>query len=162
MRHYEQNMDKIRELQPFTHWACTQFLGECKALNRNFRITEAYRPQSRQNQLYAQGRTNNKAIVTWTLFSTHTKRTAFDIVVENCSYEEVEQIANNYGLYRPPVLLKLGDYGHFECDMAKQPPTYTPMAIVRRFQRLIARANTALMRRNLEERLEKFKQEKGL
>lgn len=42
-------------------------------------VTEGYRSQERQNELYAQGRDSGGRIVTWTLKSLHTKRKACDI-----------------------------------------------------------------------------------
>lgn len=42
-------------------------------------VTETYRPQSRQDELYAQGRTKPGRIVTWTRRSKHTLRLAADV-----------------------------------------------------------------------------------
>lgn len=42
-------------------------------------VIEGLRPQSRQNKLYAQGRTEPGNIVTWTLESEHTKGNAVDL-----------------------------------------------------------------------------------
>lgn len=45
----------------------------------DFVVDEGYRPQSRQNKLYAQGRTEPGEIVTWTLESEHSKGNAVDL-----------------------------------------------------------------------------------
>lgn len=45
----------------------------------DFTVTEGYRPQTRQNKLYAQGRTEPGKIVTWTLKSQHTRGRAVDL-----------------------------------------------------------------------------------
>ncbi len=45
----------------------------------DFTVTEGYRPQARQNKLYAQGRTEPGKIVTWTLKSEHTRGNAVDL-----------------------------------------------------------------------------------
>jgi len=42
-------------------------------------VIETYRPQSRQDELYAQGRSKPGKKVTWTLKSKHTERLAVDI-----------------------------------------------------------------------------------
>lgn len=59
--------------------ACNMFLTECKKAGLKVRITETYRSQRRQNELYAQGRTSPGSIVTWTKNSRHTSRRAWDI-----------------------------------------------------------------------------------
>ena len=46
----------------------------------DFMVIEGFRPQERQNELYAQGRTKAGKKVTWTLNSRHTSGRAFDIV----------------------------------------------------------------------------------
>lgn len=45
----------------------------------DFTVTEGYRPQTRQNKLYAQGRTEPGIVVTWTLKSEHTRGRAVDL-----------------------------------------------------------------------------------
>ena len=47
----------------------------------NYWIIETYRPQSRQDELYAQGRTTKGNIVTYAKHSKHTDRIAVDIAV---------------------------------------------------------------------------------
>ena len=69
----------ISELTPNAQLACNRFLKECRSLGLKVRITETYRSQQRQNELYAQGRTKSGNIVTWTRNSRHTSRRAWDI-----------------------------------------------------------------------------------
>lgn len=69
----------INELTTRAQKACRMFLAECKAQGLNVLITETYRSQERQNYLYEQGRTTKGNIVTWTKYSRHTSRRAWDI-----------------------------------------------------------------------------------
>ena len=71
----------INELTPTAQKACRLFLKKCEEAGLNIFITETYRSQERQNELYAQGRTQPGKIVTWTLHSRHTSRRAWDIAV---------------------------------------------------------------------------------
>ena len=71
----------VNELTPAAQNACRLFLKKCKEAGLNIFLTETYRSQARQNQLYAQGRTEPGKIVTWTLNSRHTSRRAWDIAV---------------------------------------------------------------------------------
>lgn len=70
---------EVSELTSNAQKACNLFIAECKAQGLNVLITETYRSQERQNYLYAQGRTRNGNIVTWTKHSRHTSRRAWDI-----------------------------------------------------------------------------------
>ncbi|MDO4618440.1 MAG: M15 family metallopeptidase [Clostridia bacterium] len=69
----------INELTPLAKKACMLFLKECKNRGLKVRVTETYRTQERQNELYAQGRTAPGKVVTWTKNSRHTSRRAWDI-----------------------------------------------------------------------------------
>lgn len=69
----------INELATNAQKACKAFLEECKAQGLKVLITETYRSQERQNYLYEQGRTTKGNIVTWTKYSRHTSRRAWDI-----------------------------------------------------------------------------------
>jgi hypothetical protein len=159
MKYFSQNQAKLKELKPEYQFALDQFLVDADAQGLEFRVTEAFRSQDRQDALYAQGRWKPGPIVTWTLFSNHTKREAFDVHAINCSYEQIEEVANRYGIFRDPVLLKLHDYGHFETRLAIQPPTepkYTPQAISRAFQRAIKRALSPAQVERLKKRFSKY------
>lgn len=69
----------ISELTPNAQKACNLFIAECKRRGLNVLITETYRSQERQDYLYAQGRTRKGNKVTWTKYSRHTSRRAWDI-----------------------------------------------------------------------------------
>lgn len=69
----------INELSTLAQTACKLFMAACKAKGINIFITETYRSQDRQNYLYAQGRTREGNVVTWTRSSRHTSRRAWDI-----------------------------------------------------------------------------------
>lgn len=123
----EQNIAKVQELVPSARWAAEMFVTECYNFNIPIRITEAYRSQKRQAELFASGRTKPGPIKTWTLSSNHTKRLAIDLYHSGgknteAFYREVDSVANKYGIYRDPVLIKLGDLGHYSVESAKQPP----------------------------------------
>ena len=63
---------EISELNQNAQKACNLFIKECEKQGLNVLITETYRSQERQNELYAQGRTTSGNIVTLTLNSRHT------------------------------------------------------------------------------------------
>ena len=69
----------ISQLLPVAQEACKLFLEQCEKAGLKVKITETYRSQERQNELYAQGRTTPGQIVTWTKNSRHTSRRAWDI-----------------------------------------------------------------------------------
>ena len=69
----------ISQLLPVAQEACKLFLELCEKAGLKVKLTETYRSQERQNELYAQGRTTPGQIVTWTKNSRHTSRRAWDI-----------------------------------------------------------------------------------
>lgn len=81
----------ISELTQSAQKACNLFLAECEAQGLKVRITETYRSQARQNELYAQGRTTPGQIVTWTKNSRHMSRRAWDI----CQNIKGQEYSNN-------------------------------------------------------------------
>lgn len=89
----------INELLPAAQKACRLFMKKCGEADLKIFITETYRSQARQNELYAQGRTKPGQIVTWTTESNHTDRLAWDIA---CIGKE---------LYDISVLNKAGKIG---------------------------------------------------
>lgn len=89
----------INELLPAAQKACRLFMKKCGEADLKIFITETYRSQARQNELYAQGRTKPGQIVTWTRKSNHTDRLAWDIA---CIGKE---------LYDISVLNKAGQIG---------------------------------------------------
>ena len=96
----------ISELAPNAQRACNLFLEECKRQGLNVLITETYRSQERQDYLYAQGRTRKGNKVTWTRYSRHTSRRAWDICknLKGHEYTDTEffnkcgEIARNLGI----------------------------------------------------------------
>ena len=89
----------INELLPAAQKACRLFMKKCGEAGLKIFITETYRSQARQNELYNQGRTTPGQIVTWTKKSNHTGRLAWDIA---CIGKE---------LYDITVLNKAGQIG---------------------------------------------------
>lgn len=86
----------ISELTPKAQEACNAFLSLCRQRGLKVRITETYRSQERQNELYAQGRTSPGSIVTWTKNSRHTSRRAWDI----CQDIKGEEYDNSKGFFK--------------------------------------------------------------
>lgn len=70
---------EISELTPHTQKLCKEFLNRCENAGLPVIITETYRSQKRQEELFKQGRETDGPVVTWTKNSRHTKRRAFDI-----------------------------------------------------------------------------------
>lgn len=106
------NRKKLYELDPNVHWAAFKWLDECFEKGIIFRVTEVYRSQERQVELYAQGRWKEGPIVTWTLQSLHTKRLACDIYLTRGTHKDVENIARKYGITHPLAL----DPPHYQFD----------------------------------------------
>ena len=76
------------------------------------RFLEGFRPQLRQEHLYAQGRTAPGPVVTWTLNSMHTQGRAADLKLEGGaeSYRIMHRVAAEEGLRT----LGMKDPGHLE------------------------------------------------
>ena len=107
----------------------TQQLAHCAISETqiDFMVIEGFRPQSRQNALYAQGRTTAGWKVTWTLNSRHTSGRAIDIVAlrngeidwSSAPYAEVNKAfrvcSARLGIeYVWGGTFKGRDWGHFE------------------------------------------------
>lgn len=80
---------EVSELRSGAKEACECFLSECKAAGLDAFLTETYRSQERQNELYAQGRTKPGKVVTWTTRSKHTERCAWDISFKSTGYNDL-------------------------------------------------------------------------
>lgn len=119
----EQNISKIKELRSEVQWAGESWVNECFRLNIQFRISEAYRPQSRQDELWLIGRRGKKgeSPVTYTKTSNHTQRLAVDVYPINCTYQDIEQVAEDYGITHP-FTKGFVDLPHFEFTQVKQKP----------------------------------------
>ena len=102
--------------------ACRLLFQECyKAGIKNIFITETYRSPTRQQYLYAQGRTRSGQIVTWTLNSNHSSRLAWDIAVgppqalyDIATLNKVGAIARRIGITWGGDWSKNIDRPHFE------------------------------------------------
>lgn len=81
----------VSELRPGAREACDAHISACKAAGLDIFITETYRSQERQNELYAQGRTRPGKVVTWTLSSNHTGRQAWDVSFRSTGYNELSK-----------------------------------------------------------------------
>ncbi len=78
-------------------------------------VAETFRSQARQNALYAQGRTTDGPVVTWTQSSKHSQGRAVDVMLDNGTaspeaYQALQRIANEEGLRT----LGAKDPGHLE------------------------------------------------
>lgn len=73
---------KIEDLTPRMQQKARLFEFKMKeGMAIPFMFTCTYRSQGEQDAIYAQGRTTPGKIVTWTHYSRHTKRDAFDIAL---------------------------------------------------------------------------------
>ena len=83
----QERIERIEELNEKTQEACILFLRIAEEEGLQVKITETYRTKERQEYLYAQGRTREGKIVTWTLNSKHMDRNAFDIAKNEKGHE---------------------------------------------------------------------------
>ena len=112
----------IDELLPMAQKACKLFLAECEKQGLAVLMTETYRTQERQNELYARGRTKLGKIVTWTKNSRHTSRLAWDICKNKKGeeYSDIEffekcgEIANRLEIIWGGDWIDSPDRPHFE------------------------------------------------
>ncbi len=75
----ETKINDLNELDPKTQELAENFLARCHEEGLPVVVTETYRTQARQDELYEQGRSLGGPVVTWTRHSLHTERRAFDI-----------------------------------------------------------------------------------
>lgn len=114
----------IDELSTVAQTAIRLLFQECVKAGVNIFVTETYRSQARQDYLYAQGRTREGNIVTWTKSSRHKLRMAWDIGA--CTLNGNDNIYNTSIIKKAgAIAVKLGitwggswvnnlDYPHFE------------------------------------------------
>jgi len=90
------------------------------------RFLEGFRPQLRQEHLFAQGRTAPGPVVTWTQNSMHTQGRAADLKLEGGeqSYRIMHQVAAEEGLRT----LGMKDPGHLELPRAPGEPAFRTAA----------------------------------
>lgn len=155
-----ENLVKADELQPDSREPVKAWLTACWNQGYRFSVVEVFRTQQRQDQLYLQGRTKPGRIVTWTRHSMHTLRLALDLVAENCTYQQLEDVGLPYAIYRPRELVRLGDKGHFQTDKCHLPiPTPPPRSsntVISDLLALIAKASGPI-KASLVRRLNAFK-----
>lgn len=117
----------INELTPLAQTACRLFMAKCREAGLDIFITETYRPQSRQNELWEQGRTKPGKIVTWTMHSRHTSRRAWDIACNGPILYDIE-ILNKAGEIGKSLGITWGgdwkdpDKPHFEIGISWEAP----------------------------------------
>lgn len=132
---YSANIEKINELQPHVRWAAMRFMDSCWQRGWYFSISESFRTQARQNQLYNQGRLNKLPVVTWTRMSLHTQRLAMDIYpIGNTRYTDLIDAALVFGITHP---LKKLDLPHFELSEVK---AEIPKPSIEQLEHAIAKA----------------------
>ena len=94
----------INELTPLAQRACRLFMETCRKNGLDIFITETYRSQKRQNELWEQGRSKPGKIVTWTMHSRHTDRRAWDIacngsnLYDRATLKKAGRIAEKLGI----------------------------------------------------------------
>lgn len=81
----------ITELAEGAQEACKEHINACLRAGLDIFITETYRSQERQNELYQQGRSKPGKIVTNTRHSNHTARRAWDISFRSTGYTELSK-----------------------------------------------------------------------
>ena len=117
----------INELTPLAQTACRLFMAKCREAGPDIFITETYRPQSRQNELWEQGRTKPGKIVTWTMHSRHTSRRAWDIACNGCILYDIDTL-NKAGAIAKSLGITWGgdwkdpDKPHFEIGINWEAP----------------------------------------
>lgn len=89
--------EDINELVSYIRPYASKLVEKCKKQGINIKITETYRPQSRQDYLYAQGRTRTGNIVTNAKTSVHTSRKAFDVCINEKGNEYNQTLLNKVG-----------------------------------------------------------------
>ena len=109
------------ELKAGARQACEYFIAECKRQGlTDIFITETYRSQARQDELYAQGRTKPGKIVTNAKKSNHTSREAWDLYFTSTGYNDVSKfdkagkIARTLGITWGGDFKTITDKPHFE------------------------------------------------
>lgn len=117
----------INELTPLAQTACRLFMAKCREAGLDIFIAETYRPQSRQNELWEQGRTKPGKIVTWTMHSRHTGRRAWDIACNGPILYDIDTL-NKAGAIAKSLGITWGgdwttpDKPHFEIDVNWEAP----------------------------------------
>jgi peptidoglycan L-alanyl-D-glutamate endopeptidase CwlK len=85
--------------------------AEIKEKGVNPLLVETYRPQTRQNYLYAQGRTAPGNKITWTLNSIHTLRNAVDVIPQRSVNGKMTAIWNSKDKETLKIISIMTKYG---------------------------------------------------
>lgn len=128
----------IKKLNPLCQILLEKAIEELKKNNVKPLIVETYRAQSRQDYLYAQGRTRPGKKVTWTKNSIHTKKNAVDIIpqeekngrlsavwdTKNKKYDKIIYTMGKYGFEAGANWAKNKDYPHYQIAGVSTNGTY--------------------------------------
>lgn len=120
----------ITDLLPEVQLKCIELTkaanAELKPLGYFLAITQTFRPQGEQDELWSHGRNGDKRPqVTWTRHSRHTKRRAWDYVFRRLSdnkvtydgpWDVVIRIARTLGITSGADITKGRDKCHFQVD----------------------------------------------
>lgn len=103
---YEIAQSAKNQLDPGVQWAAQRFVDACWGKKFFFRADlPAIRTAQQQNALYQRGRTKPGRVVThldgFTKRSEHQDGMAWDLYPENCTYEDLTQIAVQFGIVHP-------------------------------------------------------------
>lgn len=116
-------INDLEDLEPQTQELAAAFLNRCHEEGLPVVITETYRTQERQDQLYEQGRSQEGPVVTWTRKSLHTERRAFDICKagpdpygDDEFFRRCADIGLELGLTAGYYFEKYQDKPHFQLD----------------------------------------------
>src|SRR5215203_1071563 len=105
------------QLDPDVRTPLMQMMSEAARQGVPLSINETYRPQSRQELLFKQGRSLPGGPVTWTLTSDHTTRRAADLAArDQRGYEWIQANGSKYGF----KTLGMGDPGHVSIPLPSQ------------------------------------------
>lgn len=117
----------VNELEPEAKKGCLMLIEMCEKAGIPITIVETFRPQERQNYLYAQGRTRAGKVVTWTKSSFHTTRRAFDFIHKTLGYnapesfwKRVADMAQNIGFTAGYYFKGQKDRPHIQLDRGKR------------------------------------------
>ena len=116
-----------KKLVPELYALYLLFDKEMKAAGIDYIVTCTTRTQSDQDALYAKGRTEPGAIVTWTLKSKHIQGKAFDIAIlkdgkiswATKDYKPAVEIGRKVGLDCGGDWFKAKDWPHFQLKEIK-------------------------------------------
>jgi hypothetical protein len=144
---YSLNVAKLTELLPNCQARALKWMDDAFSRGWEFRVSESFRTQERQNELYKIGRRGKQGEkpVTYTRASKHTQRTAIDVYpstlpemssakARNLRLIELENLGVKYGIYRPAETRAFGDFVHYQVHDVPL-PVESPEIVKRREER---------------------------